>query len=355
MIRSLIAHPRIRHTEDHVSLDLAYITPQIIVMSMPAAWPKSIYRNSIGDVRSFLDTRHPNQWWIWEFMAEGAGYTNNDMDNRVSHFQWPDHYPPPFALIHPLVTEIHSHIASSKEAIAVLHCKAGKGRSGSVSCYYLINQGWTATQALEYFTEKRMKYGRGVSIPSQVRWVGYAERWVKDQKRYEETEVNIKEVCVHGTEKGIQCLISRYIENGLMVDDVETLGVKSTPKSHFSYRPTSHLRIKGDVCVSLWKTTAYVTISTTRFWFNPWFEESPMIIKWEDCDGFKGTQKRGKKLFAHVEIYWDQVWPKDRNKANKTDLSDVKGDRAEEMVGKQDTVSIKNVQAVEQAFEGTDK
>lgn len=53
--------------------------------------------------------------------------------------------------------------------VAVVYCKAGKGRSGTVACSYLIGrEGWTRADALKRFTERRMKVGfsEGVSIPS---------------------------------------------------------------------------------------------------------------------------------------------------------------------------------------------
>lgn len=41
----------------------------------------------------------------------------------VEHFGWPDHYPPPFEFIQPILTSIHAHLSSDEKAIAVLHCK----------------------------------------------------------------------------------------------------------------------------------------------------------------------------------------------------------------------------------------
>jgi len=69
--------------------------------------------------------------------------------------------------------------------VIVGHCKAGKGRTGTVLCSYLMSEeGWTKDEALKRFTQRRMRpgFGSGVSIPSQLRYVGYVERWVKGGK-----------------------------------------------------------------------------------------------------------------------------------------------------------------------------
>ena len=83
--------------------------------------------------------------------------------------------------------------------VVVVHCKAGKGRSGTVSCSYLISEeGWRAEDALKRFTERRMRpgFGAGVSIPSQLRWISYVDRWTKGGKRYIERPIEILEVHV---------------------------------------------------------------------------------------------------------------------------------------------------------------
>lgn len=90
---------------------------------------------------------------------------------------------------------------SGKERVVVVHCKAGKGRSGTVACSYMISeQGWTVEDALRRFTAKRMRsgFGAGVSIPSQLRWVAYVDRWSKHGKIYTERLIEVVEVHVWG-------------------------------------------------------------------------------------------------------------------------------------------------------------
>ena len=49
-IRKLVSGNRRRFVDDDYSLDLTFITPQIIAMSYPASWPESAYRNPVDKV-----------------------------------------------------------------------------------------------------------------------------------------------------------------------------------------------------------------------------------------------------------------------------------------------------------------
>jgi len=63
-----------------------------------------------------------------------------------------------------------------------INCKAGKGRTGLIICCYLLHSGFcTSTdEALEYYGKKRTKDGKGVTIASQIRYIRYYEKIIKD-------------------------------------------------------------------------------------------------------------------------------------------------------------------------------
>lgn len=101
--------------------------------------------------------------------------------------------------------------------VVVVHCKAGKGRSGTATCSYLIaEEGWGLDDALARFTERRMRprFGPGVSIPSQLRWVGYVDRWTRHGKKYVDRAIDVVEVHVWGLCNGIKVDVKGFVDNG---------------------------------------------------------------------------------------------------------------------------------------------
>ena len=61
------------------------------------------------------------------------------MSNRVSRYPFPDHHPPPLPLLPLAVREMTGWLAKDPENVAIIHCKAGKGRSGTLLCSYLLS------------------------------------------------------------------------------------------------------------------------------------------------------------------------------------------------------------------------
>lgn len=264
LLRQIIAGPRARHADSN--LDLCYVTPFIIATSGPSGtYPQLAYRNPLDKLVAFLDKSHGEDWCIWEFRAEGTGYPDKEVRDKVRHYPFPDHHPPPFAMLPLVMASMRNWLTEggkeksktdtategaadgagkdgeateqaekddTKAAekldkkpgngrVVVVHCKAGKGRSGTMACSYLISEcGWSKAEALVRFTERRMRsgFGQGVSIPSQLRYVDYVSRWTAGGKKYVERPVEIIEVHTWGLREGVKVAVEVYGEEGKKIE-----------------------------------------------------------------------------------------------------------------------------------------
>ncbi|GAB5361466.1 hypothetical protein AAMO2058_000715500 [Amorphochlora amoebiformis] len=185
MIKSKVSKKKRRFIKDGFNLDLSYITPQIIAMGFPSSGMEAKYRNNIIDVQRFFGERHKSEYWIWNLCIEkGRDYDAKKFENAVTRLGFHDHNPCPFNMIEPFCRDVHNFLTRKKGHVAAIHCKAGKGRTGFlISCYLIYaNPEWfNADRALRFFAVKRTKNQKGVTIPSQRRYVGYFDRFLRDR------------------------------------------------------------------------------------------------------------------------------------------------------------------------------
>ena len=121
-------------------LDLTYITPRIIAMAFPASDLESLYRNNISDVARCLDRRHKDAYLIVNLSERN--YDNSFFDHRVLPLGFPDHYAPPVEVAWTLCITMDGWLRASPSHVAVVHCLAGKGRTGAVIACYLLFSGY---------------------------------------------------------------------------------------------------------------------------------------------------------------------------------------------------------------------
>ncbi|KAG1779438.1 hypothetical protein EV702DRAFT_1195389 [Suillus placidus] len=96
---------------------------------------KGLYRNRHEDVQHFLTAQHGSDFWLFNFCPVRENFYDKIVfGGRVS--QYPT---PPLAILLLVSREIHALLTVSKYRVAVSHCKAGKGRSGTLVCPYLLS------------------------------------------------------------------------------------------------------------------------------------------------------------------------------------------------------------------------
>ncbi|CAK9084376.1 unnamed protein product [Durusdinium trenchii] len=171
--RRQVSKNRKRFTEGDFDLDLAYISGRILAMSFPAQDLEAQFRNPMAEVQRFLQSRHPQHRVYNLCKEEHRRYDETSfwqVRRRITFF---DHNVCPLRLLVDLVEEQHRFLAEEPKNVVVIHCKAGKGRTGLVCSCLLLREGLqtSATEALETYAERRTHDRKGITIPSQIRYV----------------------------------------------------------------------------------------------------------------------------------------------------------------------------------------
>ncbi|CAM8991193.1 unnamed protein product [Rhodiola kirilowii] len=174
LLRQLVSKKRRRMLVGGYDLDMSYITDRVLAMSFPAEHMRAMYRNPLWQVKSVLDMRHPGHYKVYNLCIEQK-YDASNFDGHVETFPFDDNHVPPLHVIKLFCESVDSWLSSDPNNIAVIHCMAGKGRTGLMVCAYLVYCSLSAEKALQLYANRRTTNNQGVSIPSQQRYVNYWE------------------------------------------------------------------------------------------------------------------------------------------------------------------------------------
>uniref|UniRef100_A0A7S2QJX3 Phosphatidylinositol-3,4,5-trisphosphate 3-phosphatase n=1 Tax=Zooxanthella nutricula TaxID=1333877 RepID=A0A7S2QJX3_9DINO len=183
--RRLVSQKRRRFVDAKagVDLDLSYITRHIIAMGWPTEnIAEQQLRNPMDQVQRFLTKRHRGSHKVYNLCAERV-YVNRCFDYEFHQVRFPDHNVCKLCDIVFLCRDVEDYLRQpGGRRVVVVHCKAGKGRTGMIVSCVLLHLRWClrASDALACFGRRRTYNGRGVTIPSQIRFVHHYEAVIRE-------------------------------------------------------------------------------------------------------------------------------------------------------------------------------
>lgn len=317
VIQKAWALPHRTFHEGATTLDLAYITPYLVATAGPTQhWLESWYRQPVSSVANYLNARHGDNWRVWNLVDDSEiAYTPEALNGKVVRYPVQDHTPPPVGFLTRIIVEINKYVEEDPRNVAVVHCKRGKGRTGTVICAYLVAfQGLTLQEATSKFTEKRMRYwaGPGVSIPSQLRYLSYVPKGLVNSSMY--SPIKLKSVIFRNPRSNdLDVLLADQVTGQQFVEwsktkqlngGSELLVLKSRGK--LSQNLSGDLRLMVQSCYKVrgFKLPQSYVVAC----FNAFYEgRTRCEFTWSEFDGYAGSLLRGIKTFDTVEIEWTQA------------------------------------------------
>ena len=338
-VRAKVSGNKTRFIDDKYNLDLTYITPRIIAMAFPASGIKQIYRNRLEDVSAFLNEKHHLNYMILNLSEKD--YDTSKFQGEVFHFNnWPDHHSPSIELLFTIIHKMHTYLSQNFTNSVVVHCNAGKGRTGTLICSYLLYCGRfdTPQDAFDYYSLKRFSSGEGVTNPSQKRYVEYFYKAIVSKRmpipKVREIIKIESNCCPYMDYETVSpfCVIHNY-ENKIIYnneDNCSTVKVNDiTSKDGRGIVFTKDdfaLEICGDVMVSLFH---YRMVTSSKMFgrvsFNTAFvdaECNEIVFKKKDIDPYKFTQSEDVNDSYEIKITFNKICDKENNVNDVNSLCD---------------------------------
>ena len=294
-MKSLVSQDKTRFCYDGFDLDLTYITPRIIAMGYPSKNIEGIYRNNMEDVKNFFMTRHPNHYKVYN-LCEERNY--KDCFYKQGYFPFKDHEAPPLNLIKPFCEDVKKFLDEDKKNVVAIHCLAGKGRTGTFICCLLLYLNFfeTAEECLLYYGLLRVGTVKGVTVPSQMRYVHYFEYILKNKLP---DPIIFKKVVLRKLKMYTIPKVGKKFQPNFVVDNLK----KSVKYSDIMSRKESYgfdldfiefplgaggIAVSGDVRVQFYQMQ-FLNLKSEKlfkFWFNTNFmpQNGVFEIKKEEID-----------------------------------------------------------------------
>jgi len=192
--RKLVSKKKRRYQHDGFDIDLVYLKERVIVMGFPAVGVEHLFRNPRSEARRFLDTKHAGHYKVFNFCCEpGRGYAASEFEGRAERFPFLDHGTPMLETMVYFCESAQQWLDAHEDNVVALHCKAGKGRAGLMSCCLMLRMSVdaatgkptkSAADVISFYDAHRVTNNKGLTVPCQLISVKYyqmtLERWGAD-------------------------------------------------------------------------------------------------------------------------------------------------------------------------------
>lgn len=316
-LRRIVSGKKNRYEGEGFNLDLTYITPRVIAMSLPGEGVHKVYRNSITSVSKFLNEKHRGNYRI--FNLSGLKYSYEKFGGSVKEYPWADHYPPPIELLFYACNDMHQWLCLDVRNVVAVNCKAGKGRTGTLICCYLMYSGriQNPEDALRYYKNKRFSTGGGVTQPSQIRYVHYFAqvlyRQVKSPSLLQLSRIRVK-TAPHMSNSSCKPIIEiKHAERTVFSSKKSNRDKQSVINDEWENEIihelaliNSEIILQGDVHCFLYHWGRLKVKKICRFSFNTGFirGDSEIVLNKQelDPDAFRDNKKVSDKFGVILEF-----------------------------------------------------
>ena len=179
--RGLVSKEKRRYVdkENGFDLDLSYITETIMAMGIPSEGTEGLFRNPMSEVIRFFNLQHNGTAKIYNLCLEDSRQYDPEMfSGATASFPFEDHNVCMFTMLPAFTKSAKEWLRSGPDQVVAVHCKAGKSRTGLMICALLMYIGeGPAPQdpeaTMAFYARARTNDGKGVTIPSQRRFITY--------------------------------------------------------------------------------------------------------------------------------------------------------------------------------------
>jgi phosphatidylinositol-3,4,5-trisphosphate 3-phosphatase/dual-specificity protein phosphatase PTEN len=210
----------------------------------------------------------------------------------------------------------NSYYLANEENVVAINCRAGKGRTGTIICCYLLFSGrfQNPEEVLEYYSKKRFNVGEGVTQPSQKRYVYYFAYLLKE-KIYFPLVRTIKAITINKIPSKSEGTIRPYFEIYLGNSDklfysnkkgfLEQKKIYSNNTELITITDSSFLlTVSGDLTIKIYNNEMLSTRKIGRVAFNTSFldlDQDYLVFKLDQIDPDNLVKK--KKIPRDFEIH----------------------------------------------------